>query len=345
MEFTEKISVVMPTYNTPVSFLQEAVESILNQTFPDFEFIIVDDGSTNESVEYLNNIRDQRVRIIRNPVNIGITKSLNIGFKAAKGKYIARMDSDDISLPERFEKQYDFMESHPDVFVCGTRTAILGQQPAAVSAAVEDMESYRIRMLFANPGPEHPTAFFHHEKLLRHHIEYDEKLIYAQDYGMWMTISQVGTVYVLPDMLLYRRMHSAQISSAHRQKQIICDQMTQKKLLEKLLDNVTDEELNLHYAIAADKKSKEVISNRTSAWLDCLLAENKQRHIYDQKKFRKRIIQIKKNLIYQTFSQDMTKTQKAKLFFRYLPFSIAICEVVSIINAKISNKRKETNDA
>ena len=104
MVFAEKISVVMPTYNTEVSILKEAVDSILNQTFGDFEFIIIDDGSTNNSVEYLKSLQDQRVKIIRNDTNIGITKSLNIGLRAAKGKYIARMDSDDIAFPDRFEK-------------------------------------------------------------------------------------------------------------------------------------------------------------------------------------------------------------------------------------------------
>lgn len=85
------ISVVMPTYNTDVPILREAVDSILAQTFRDFEFLIIDDCSTNESVEYLNTLTDPRIRIIRNETNMGITKSLNIGFREAKGKYIARM--------------------------------------------------------------------------------------------------------------------------------------------------------------------------------------------------------------------------------------------------------------
>ena len=121
------ISVIMPTYNTELSILKEAVESILTQTVPDFEFIIIDDGSANGSDEYLNSLRDERIRIIRNPQNIGITKSLNIGLKEATGKYIARMDADDISMPTRFEKQYAYMESHPDVVMCGSWMEDFGQ--------------------------------------------------------------------------------------------------------------------------------------------------------------------------------------------------------------------------
>ncbi len=154
------ISVVMPVYNTPVPYLKEAVGSILGQTFRDFELIIVDDGSENETEEYLRTLSDPRIRLIRNETNRGITRSLNIGFAAARGKYIARMDGDDISFPERFEKQFAFMESHPDVFVCGADSVNLGDEPRPVSTVMEDMESYRVRMLFAYPGPTHPTAFF-----------------------------------------------------------------------------------------------------------------------------------------------------------------------------------------
>ena len=336
MEFTEKISVVMPTYNTPVPFLQEAVESILNQTFRDFEFIIIDDGSTNESVEYLNRIRDKRVRIIRNPVNIGITKSLNIGFKAAKGKYIARMDGDDVSLPERFEKQYAFMESRPDVIVCGTRAAILGAEKSRVpKMEKEDMGYYRIRMLFQNPGPSHPTAFFRHEKLLEHQILYDENLCYAQDYGMWSTVSQYGKVVTMKEVLVLRREHENQISHAHRSRQIECDEMTQKKLLTALLGSVTDEEIDLHHRCSARCYREEKISPEIEKWYDRLIRANQDKQIYPEKKLKKYIVYLKKELIWQTFTKQMTKTEKTALFFRYLPFFSAVGASGEMVRLKI----------
>ena len=120
MEHPVKVSVVMPTYNTAVPVLKAAVDSILNQSFRDFEFIIVDDHSTDGSEAYLSSLSDPRIRLLRNMEQLGVTKSLNVGLRAAKGRYIARMDSDDISLPERFEKQVAFMESHPDAIACGT---------------------------------------------------------------------------------------------------------------------------------------------------------------------------------------------------------------------------------
>ena len=144
------ISVVMPVYNVEISMLEEAVNSILSQTFQDFEFIIIDDASNDDTYNYLNGIKDERIILIRNSEHLGITKSLNIGLKEAKGKYIARMDGDDISLPQRFEKQYEYMESHPDVIVCGTGVEIFGERSKKYCRKISDPESYRVLLLFTN---------------------------------------------------------------------------------------------------------------------------------------------------------------------------------------------------
>ena len=337
------ISVVMPTYNTAVSVLREAVDSILAQTFRDFEFLIIDDGSTNESAAYLNTLEDPRIRVIRNKTNIGITKSLNIGFREARGKYIARMDSDDVSFPERFEKQLAFMESHPDVIVCGafaknfTDKPSAGQQ-AGVKKEMEDMESYRVRMLFSNPGPTHPTAFFHREMLLRHNICYDEALVYAQDYGMWMTVSRYGRVCILPEVLLFRRMSGDQISIAHREKQIACDKATQRKLLTALLGKVTEEELTLHNFHSTLSHPEAIMNPRISKWYGRLIAANKHRRIYDQKLLKQRIIFLKRKLIYNAFAKGMPVPKKVFLLFRYLPFATAVREAFTLFMRRVTNE-------
>ena len=253
MEFTEMISVVMPTYNTAVPILKEAVDSILAQTFGEFEFIIVDDCSTNESREYLQDLSDPRIRLIRNETNLGVTKSLNIGLAAAKGKYIARMDADDISLPTRFKKQFAFMERHPDVIVCGCGCKNFGADSRLIPVRETnaDMETYRISALFRNPGPMHPTAFFNHTLLLKYGLKYDESLTYAQDYGLWVEIGKLGRVCMLKDTLLLRRVHENQISGKRRNEQIRCDMATQGKLLQNLLGNVTAEEAELHFRLSS----------------------------------------------------------------------------------------------
>lgn len=336
------VSVVMPTFNTAVIYLQEAVESILNQTFQNFEFIIIDDASTNDSIAYLDKLTDPRIRLLRNEKNLGITKSLNLGFRAAKGKYIARMDADDISVPDRFEKQVAFMESHPDVIVCGSKSALYpGKRHGFWKRSIEDMETYRARMLFVNPGPVHPSAFFRRDKLNQYHIEYDERLIYAQNYGLWMTISQYGKICVLSEEFVYHRRHQGQITHVHREEQIQYDKITQRKLLEQLLGRVTEEEVNLHYFYSTGYYSEATITPQACVWLDRIEKANQQKQIYSPRKLKKQIEHIKKQLIWQTFKPEMSKAQKIGLYFQYLSPLSAVSATMEMSLMKIQAKYTE----
>src|SRR5687768_2170096 len=119
------ISVIMPVYNT-AAYLRESIESILTQTFKDFEFIIINDGSADNSEEIILGYNDQRIKYLKNEVNKGYVFSLNRALKIATGKYIARLDSDDLSLPGRLMAQYNFMENHPQVIVCGCAFESIG---------------------------------------------------------------------------------------------------------------------------------------------------------------------------------------------------------------------------
>ena len=276
------ISVVMPAFNVDIPVLEESVNSILSQTFRDFEFIIIDDCSTNGFYSFFKEFQDERIRLIRNTEHLGITKSLNIGFREARGKYIARMDGDDISLPTRFERQFAFMESHPDVIVCGTNVEFFGMTSANYIRKITDMETYRVELLFGNPGPMHPTAFFNRELLQRYQIAYDEKLEYAQDYGLWVEISRLGQVAILEDILLRYRMHDYQISQSFREKQILCDKLTKEKLLRELLGVVTREELDLHYLISTWNRRNIKPDAEMKNWLRRLVEANYKKGIYSR---------------------------------------------------------------
>ncbi len=119
MKEKPRVTVLMSVYNGE-KYLREAIDSILNQTFKDFEFLIIDDGSTDSSADIIRSYTDFRIRLIQNEKNIGLTRSLNKGLKLAKGEYIARMDVDDISLPIRFEKQVSFLDKYEDVKLVGS---------------------------------------------------------------------------------------------------------------------------------------------------------------------------------------------------------------------------------
>ncbi|MCP8319033.1 MAG: glycosyltransferase, partial [Candidatus Methylarchaceae archaeon HK01B] len=114
-----KITILMSVYNGE-KYLREAIDSILNQTFKDFEFLIINDGSTDRTVEILRSYHDSRIKIITNEKNMGLTKSLNKGLKIARSEYVARMDADDISYPRRLEVQYEYMKKNPDVGIVGS---------------------------------------------------------------------------------------------------------------------------------------------------------------------------------------------------------------------------------
>ncbi len=282
-----KISVIMPTYNTEIQMLQEAVNSILNQTFQDFEFIIINDGSTNGTGAYLKSIRDKRIKIIHNQKNIGITKSLNIGLENANGQYIARMDADDISLPTRFERQYLFMESHPDVVMCGATVQNFAANNKSHITRINDMDYYRIKTLFYYPGPVHPTMFIRHQTLLEHKITYDENLTYAQDYDLCKKISRTGgKIEILPEVLLYRRIHVNRITNINYEKQKQCSIITQKRLLLELLGSVTDDELALHYRFSYEKVFHSLSDfSKCLTWYLKLINANNHVRKYPRKKF------------------------------------------------------------
>ena len=276
------VSVIMPTYNTPVEMLSEAVNSILEQTFMDFEFIIIDDCSTDTSVQYLETIQDERVKIIRNQQNMGITKSLNIGLSLARGRYIARMDSDDISLPERFEKQLAFMEANPDVIVCGTWVQTFGDATYAIKRVIPEQEQLRCSFLFGNVyGLCHPTAFFRGETLRQHNITYDENLPTAQDYGMWTVCTKYGQIANVEEVLLHYRVHNGQISAKKRQLQMQCTLHVQTAILRRAMPQVTPAQAQMHVKLCRERKP----SRKLVAWVRLLEKSNRATSAYKPEVF------------------------------------------------------------
>jgi len=124
-----KISVLMSAYNN-ADYLSQSVNSILNQSFADFELILIDDASSDQSLKIIQDLAfsDSRIKILRNRENLGLTKSLNQGLKIAAGEYIARQDADDLSRPERLAIQCQYLEKHPEIFLCGTSAMLIDEQ-------------------------------------------------------------------------------------------------------------------------------------------------------------------------------------------------------------------------
>lgn len=278
-----KISVLMSVYQTDNAFLKEAIESILNQSFLDFEFIIVNDCTNEENLKCIESYHDPRIRLIHNRVNSGLTKSLNNGLAVAKGKYIARMDSDDVSLPDRLERQFAYMETHQDLIVLGGYACELSGDKMALSR-IEDFEVMKMRMIFFDCALIHPTAFLNNNLLQKFNLKYDETVKKAQDYMLWSDCIQFGEIDVLNEVVLYYRLHAGQITNTCSGEQQKCAMMVQKKLLKQLLNiEATEEMLKLHYSIIFGKVCAPISSYSRN--MKMLIQKNKQAGVFNKKYF------------------------------------------------------------
>jgi glycosyltransferase involved in cell wall biosynthesis len=212
-----KISVIMSVYNGE-RYLREAIESILGQTFTDFEFIIVNDASTDSSPEIMRSYDDSRIRIIKNGTNIGLTRSLNAALEQARGELIARQDDDDISLPERFEKQLQYFAEHPETAVLGTSIYIID----------EDGRRRGKRILPEDPSINsfqggwfsHGSVMFQTE-IVRGLGGYNELFRYSQDLDLWLRITKKYPVRGLPQVLYMLRIHEESIQSTKKEESIL----------------------------------------------------------------------------------------------------------------------------
>ena len=210
-----KITVLMPVNNC-AQYIEEAVESVLNQTFKDFEFLIIDDASTDNTVSIIKRYSDSRIILIQKSKNTGLTSNLNYGISIARGKFIARMDGDDISLPERFEKQINYLENHPEVVVCGTDYKIIGTD--VIKNVPNNHEDIKVKLLYGSCIC-HPTVMIQNSILYENNITYNIKLEIAQDYNLWVKLLQYGRLHNLSDVLLDYRIHPKQLSKINRLSQ------------------------------------------------------------------------------------------------------------------------------
>ncbi|EGJ3606263.1 glycosyltransferase, partial [Campylobacter jejuni] len=217
------VSIVMPCYNRQ-EYIVDAIESILNQTYSNFEFIIIDDCSTDNTYEIVKKYaeNDKRIIVLKNEKNQGIVYALNRGFSIAKGKYIARMDDDDISLPNRLEKQVEYMEANLNITVLGSFIEVFNEKFEKCYSWVceDDPEILSILINFFNPMC-HPSVMIRREFLNFYNLKYEEKYRHAEEYFLWTEIlKHGGKIANIPEILLRYRRHSRSITSTFSEKQI-----------------------------------------------------------------------------------------------------------------------------
>lgn len=211
----------MPVYNGE-KYLEAAIRSILNQSFKDFELIIINDGSIDSSRTIVEEIakNDSRVKLF-NISNIGLVGALNFGLSACKYDYVARMDADDISLPYRFELQFDFLQKHPEVAVVGGQTTIINADGIVKSSGHYPNNSFEVSQLASLGSPVAHPAVMYRKKVVLEVGGYRDEFKHAEDYDLWLRILKKFQITNLKETILLYREHDTNVSKVYRQSQEI----------------------------------------------------------------------------------------------------------------------------
>jgi len=214
-----RVSVIMPVHNGE-RFVSEAITSILRQTFSDFEFLIVDDGSTDSTPSILRSFHDPRIRLLTNDRQRGIVGALNRALAEARGTYIARMDADDRSAPDRLERQTAFLDREKDVALVGTAAVLIDEQGRERGRESHPAGAREIRKTIFVHNP-----FIHGSVAVRKSVldecgVYDERFLHNEDYDLWLRICARHASANLPEFLLERRIHPESITSA-KQRELV----------------------------------------------------------------------------------------------------------------------------
>ncbi|MEO6882861.1 MAG: glycosyltransferase family A protein [Bacteroidia bacterium] len=244
------ITVYMPVYNT-ANYLVESINSILCQSFKDFEFIIIDDGSTDNSLEIIRSFSDSRIQILKNDTNLGVRKASNICIRNAKGKYIVRMDSDDISVPDRLQKQWSFMEMHPEIGISGGQMSLFGYENGMWKNYLEHDE-IKASLLWG-VGIFQPTFIYRAAIFQQNYFYEEDGPILGEDWEFLYKIkNNVRFANVSEILIYYRRQHqNATYKFRHLSKHLNAEM--HRKILADYAIFASDDELILHGNIDCEK--------------------------------------------------------------------------------------------
>ena len=232
-----KVTVLMPTYNV-APYVKEAIESVLYQTYRDFELLVIDDCSIDNTVDVVRSIDDPRIRIVQNEKNVGLAENLNHGLSHITTEYVARMDGDDIALPHWLASEVAVLDAHPEVGVCGGGFERFGTVKSLVRFP-EGHDAIAANMLFECTTIV-PTV--RTEVIRRHNLRYRTDAFPAEDYRFWADCLRVTRFANVADTLFLYRMHPTQICTARREEQQRKVALVRRYMLEWLNPNFTEEE-------------------------------------------------------------------------------------------------------
>jgi hypothetical protein len=283
------ISVLMPAYNAELHILQ-SVKSVLAQTFEDFELLVVNDGSTDRTLEILSGISDPRLRILDNPRNLGIVGSLNRAMSEAAGRYIARIDADDFCLPTRFGKQKAFLDGHPRTLIVGAEMSVLERGEIKRSRQPADADPRVLQwMLHVSNPVGHVSMMFRAETVKDLGTYLREEFKYAEDFDFSHRVMRMGEIAVLPEYLVIYRQHDLNLTRTRRTEMIDRTASVLKGVYADLLGANHDAEAGLvaEHLIAGTPFADQSAVERLGGFLNLLVTGFANAYTLDQEQFRK----------------------------------------------------------
>lgn len=309
-----KVTVLMPTYNV-APWVEEAIRSVLDQTYRDFELLIVDDASTDDTLARVRAIDDPRVRIASFPDNVGLAENLNRGLDLIDTEYFARMDGDDIALPQWLQREVEYLEAHPEVGVCGGGGQRFGTSQSLIRFP-EQHDDIAANMLFECTIIV-PTVRM--SVVRQHGLRYRADAFPAEDYRFWADCLRVTQLHNIPDTLFRYRMHASQICSSRRQEQESKVAEVRLYMLDWLSPDFTNEEKEYYMGQFRDKEivSEQDYKQRKS-FTNKIIERNRSIGHFEERSLRQQFDKYLTLILQNSIVQQYFKEGYSS--FRYLKY-------------------------
>ncbi|MFT4092477.1 MAG: glycosyltransferase [Niabella sp.] len=274
------ISIILPVYNSE-KYLAQAIESILSQSFTNFEFIIINDASTDQSRSIIGFYRDSRIRIVDNIKNRGNYACRNAGLKLARGAFIAVMDADDIAEPDRFKIQYRFLKKNDGIGLVGSHCRVIDKHGNETGYYTKAVHHAQIKtMLLRDNHFVHPSVLMRNDFIKKHYLRYNEAYTYAADYDFMVKCSHRFSIANIDEPLIRYRVHEDQITEAKKQQQThFADLIRLKQLaLFKIKTSTTEKQLHLKIMKACHLDDTQSLA--AFNWCERLLRQNTKQRLF-----------------------------------------------------------------
>lgn len=296
------VNVLMPVYNGE-KYLREAIDSILSQSFTDFEFLIINDGSTDSTEEIIFSYDDSRIRYVKNEINLRLIATLNKGIDLCSGKYIARMDADDISTPERLEKQFDFMEKNQDVGICGTWYDSFNEMGNVGSCRyLSSHDEISLKHLY-QIHLSHGTAMIRKSILDAHQFRFDSEFAHAEDYDLFTRMAMKTRLANLPFVGYLVRQHENEVSVKFNNVQKENSLKVRKRLFKILHNDADDKDLLAYESLNHQNyKTVNIDADRVKFLLESLYLGNTEERFIEDSLFQNHMKNIWLHYCYHTTS-------------------------------------------